>query len=228
MPCNGFHRRGAAHGVGEEAPSRRDPQPTRTRAHDQYRNRTAPFPHRISSRQQARPLRQDPPKLACRRRRARLPQVGERRALPPEPAGRLGTRPSRCLMARPPLAIGTAGKIRVTGSGSSHRARALFRDRDGVTRPVERSGRSAGAARTALGEAIRDRKAKSADGDLGAESTVAELLSVWWRRKLAISAKLSAGTKSQLRGHRPTHYHSGPRGRSTSRSHHGPGRPMAS
>ena len=50
-------------------------------------------------------------------------------------------------MGRPPLPVGTYGKIRVYEMGEKrYRACTLYRDYDGVTRPVERIGRSRTAA----------------------------------------------------------------------------------
>jgi integrase len=99
-------------------------------------------------------------------------------------------------MGAPTLPIGTPGNVWVSNSGPPYRARTRFRDTDGVTRPVERSGRTKGAARAALAMAIRDRKARAAAGELTPESTVTELLAVWWPRKLANFPDLSVATKA--------------------------------
>ena len=50
-------------------------------------------------------------------------------------------------MARPPLAMGTHGSISITkrAGGSAYVARCRFRDFDGVTRSLERAGRSKAA-----------------------------------------------------------------------------------
>lgn len=63
-------------------------------------------------------------------------------------------------MARPPLAMGTHGSISVKQrpTCTSWVARCRFRDFDGVTRPLERAGRSKTAARAALQDAIRARQ----------------------------------------------------------------------
>ncbi len=45
-------------------------------------------------------------------------------------------------MARPSLPLGTAGRIRTYRTAAGWSARALFRDYDGVTRPVLRVGRT--------------------------------------------------------------------------------------
>jgi hypothetical protein len=63
-------------------------------------------------------------------------------------------------MARPPLAMGTHGSISIKKrqDGSSYVARCRFRDFDGVTRSVERSGRSKAAVTATLQDEIRSRR----------------------------------------------------------------------
>ncbi|WP_411699173.1 tyrosine-type recombinase/integrase [Conyzicola sp.] len=97
-------------------------------------------------------------------------------------------------MGRPPLPIGTNGSITVTGTKPKFVARTRFRDSDGVTRNVERGGKTEGAAKAALNTALRDRKAHASGGDLNAESTIAQLLAVWWPRKIATAAKFAEGS----------------------------------
>lgn len=60
-------------------------------------------------------------------------------------------------MGRPPLGLGTAGAMRVYPHACGFRARTLYRDSDGRTRAVERTGKTRGAAQRALAAAIRDR-----------------------------------------------------------------------
>src|SRR4051812_13683399 len=62
-------------------------------------------------------------------------------------------------MARPPLAMGTHGSISIKKrrGGSAYVARCRFRDFDGITRSLERSGRSKAAATAALQDEIRTR-----------------------------------------------------------------------
>jgi hypothetical protein len=62
-------------------------------------------------------------------------------------------------MARPPLALGTHGSITITkpAGSSAYIARCRFRDFDGVTRSLERHGRSKAAASAALQDEIRAR-----------------------------------------------------------------------
>ena len=57
-------------------------------------------------------------------------------------------------MPRPPLEIGTYGKIRYSAIPGGWRARALFRDFDGETREVERTGKTQGKAAQRLRDMI--------------------------------------------------------------------------
>ncbi len=74
-------------------------------------------------------------------------------------------------MGRPPLPLGTAGKVRHYGSRKSWVATCKFRDYDGVTRTVERTGESKGATERALKEALRDRTHCDQDAKIGPETT---------------------------------------------------------
>ena len=82
-------------------------------------------------------------------------------------------------MARPPLPLGTWGKIRHEERDGYVIARARFRDYDGVTRDVTRVGRSRAAASDALTTALRDRSMPPGQGILTGESTVAELVATY-------------------------------------------------
>lgn len=83
-------------------------------------------------------------------------------------------------MGRPPLPLGTAGKINFCRlSKDSVRARVQFRDYDGVIRPITRYGPSNAAAERRLKEAIRDRRGPSGDGRITAESRFREAAKVW-------------------------------------------------
>lgn len=82
-------------------------------------------------------------------------------------------------MARPPLPLGSWGKItRTEVSPGRWRARALCRDYDGVTRAVERFDKSGAAAERRLIAAMRDRSAPG-DGTITRDSTVEKLAEVW-------------------------------------------------
>ena len=100
-------------------------------------------------------------------------------------------------MARPSLPLGTAGRIRTYRTADGWSARALFRDYDGVTRQVERVGRTDAAARSSLAEALRDRSRPGGAGFLSRESRVGELADAWWAQVLA--AGLSPSTERVYR-----------------------------
>ena len=87
----------------------------------------------------------------------------------------------RCarLVGRPPLPLGTMGEIRCYKLASGKvRARAYYRDYDGITREVERVGKTDTQARNKLKEACRDRGRTDAASEITASTT--RLLP--WRR----------------------------------------------
>src|SRR5262245_59545082 len=82
-------------------------------------------------------------------------------------------------MARPLTPVGTYGRIGfVKLSNGSVRARAFFRDLDGVTRPVTRFGRSKAAAERRLRESLRDRMGPSGD-QITADTRVRVVVGIW-------------------------------------------------
>ncbi len=84
-------------------------------------------------------------------------------------------------MPRPPLPIGTYGAIttqRLT-DGSGYRAFARFRDHDGVARKIERTGRSATAAKNRLKEHLRDRASRGPADGLTGESRFRAAAEQW-------------------------------------------------
>jgi integrase len=83
-------------------------------------------------------------------------------------------------VGRPPLPLGTHGRIRVYRLGPKRfRARTQVRDHDGVVREVERTGPSASTAENRLKEALRDRGRASRDGEITGDSTVRALGELW-------------------------------------------------
>jgi integrase len=82
-------------------------------------------------------------------------------------------------MGRPPLDIGTFGRIRVypLPDGRS-RAETLYRDADGVTRLVKRVGKSAAAAERNLKKALADRQRPGA-GQITGDSKFADVGELW-------------------------------------------------
>lgn len=96
-------------------------------------------------------------------------------------------------MARPPLPLGTWGDInRVQIGPGRYVARARFRDYDGVTRIVERSGTSGARAENALKEALRDR-ARLPSEEITPETRLTRVCDDWLtdldRRDLADGTK---------------------------------------
>jgi integrase len=87
------------------------------------------------------------------------------------------------LMGRPALTIGTYGRIRYfRDADGAHRARTQYRDHDGVTREVQRHGKTKSAAERALKEALRDRGRVNgtASDELSPESKVSTIAESWW------------------------------------------------
>lgn len=105
-------------------------------------------------------------------------------------------------MPRPPLVLGTWGKITRTKRGGSWVAFARFRDFDGITRQVERTGSTGRQAEDALLEHLRDRT-RLHGGDMTAESHVRVLADRWYDALL--EQRKATGTleayRRNLRGH---------------------------
>lgn len=96
-------------------------------------------------------------------------------------------------MARPPMPVGTAGKIDFLTIGPKHvRARVRVRDYDGVTRPVTRFGATKAAAERRLKEALRDRVGPT-EGPITSDTKVRDLAEVW--REEVRASDLSDGSK---------------------------------
>jgi hypothetical protein len=96
-------------------------------------------------------------------------------------------------MPRPPLAVGTYGKIDFLTIKRGHvRARARYRDYDGVVRATTRCGSTKPRAESTLKEALRDRVNPTAD-QIGQDSRLAELADLWVDeingRALAVATK---------------------------------------
>ncbi|RBM19235.1 site-specific integrase [Prauserella sp. PE36] len=84
-------------------------------------------------------------------------------------------------MGRPPLPLGTWGKIRRYQLGpKTWRAMAKYRDYDGVTRPVERFGETGAKAERRLIEALRDRARMSGHGEITADTMIREVCTLWF------------------------------------------------
>jgi integrase len=97
-------------------------------------------------------------------------------------------------MARPPLAMGTHGSISITrrAGSTAYVARCRFRDFDGVTRSLERSGRSKAAAMSALQDEIRGRTGAPA-APLRPHHTFERAAEVWLAK---LDAQVTEGTRT--------------------------------
>ncbi|WAL65920.1 tyrosine-type recombinase/integrase [Amycolatopsis cynarae] len=96
-------------------------------------------------------------------------------------------------MGRPPLDIGTYGKIRYSPlPGGGWRARTQFRDYDGKTRPVERTGKTQGKAAQRLREAIREWTGATS-GEVTRETKLRELAAMWMEQ---VDLEVGRGEKS--------------------------------
>lgn len=87
-------------------------------------------------------------------------------------------------MARPPLALGTPGTIKVAEESKGvWSARCRFRDYDGVTRRVAKFAATKTAARTALHKALEERQRGGVrSNELAPSSTFAEAAALFLRR----------------------------------------------
>jgi len=82
-------------------------------------------------------------------------------------------------MPRPPLLIGTWGKINRVKRGDGWVAYARYRDHDGVTRQLERTAGSGQKAEDALKAALIDRLTLTGD-DISPNTTIAKLGEKWF------------------------------------------------
>lgn len=86
-------------------------------------------------------------------------------------------------MARSPLPPGTWGKIRTNPIGNGkprrHRARAQYRDFDGVTREVEAAGRTKTEAENNLRNKLKGRSSAGGSGDLTAMHRFSVAAHLW-------------------------------------------------
>lgn len=81
-------------------------------------------------------------------------------------------------MARPPLELETWGKIRRTTINGKPTAVANYRDSDGITRRMQRDGRTPAEAERNLIRALKARLAPSSE-DLTSATTISELAAKW-------------------------------------------------
>ncbi|TKG57852.1 tyrosine-type recombinase/integrase [Prauserella endophytica] len=110
-------------------------------------------------------------------------------------------------MGRPPLEVGTYGKIRFSETKTGYRARASFRGYDGRVRDIERTGESKPKAERALKRAIQEELKTPGGSEITAKSrfqVVAERWLAWQERRVAAGER-AVGTldnyRSMLRNH---------------------------
>jgi integrase len=96
-------------------------------------------------------------------------------------------------MSRPPLPLGTYGKIKAWQEGKTWLARVKFRDFDGLVRLVKRSGKTKAAAERALKAALADRQMAVKQVEITAQTTMNKLAELWLAE---IECAVNAGTKS--------------------------------
>jgi integrase len=104
-------------------------------------------------------------------------------------------------MGRPPLEIGTYGKIRTYETPIGWRACTKYRDADGVTRRVERIGKSEPAAVRNLKSALRDRTAPTG-GAITGDTRFRDVAEQWFATVQAAADRgdRSPSTAEQYRG----------------------------
>lgn len=83
-------------------------------------------------------------------------------------------------MARPPLPLGTNGRIRLYRTTVGYRARTMVRDYDGRTRQLERNGPTKAAAEAALKIAVRDRGHVGDFAEITPDSRVKDIGESWY------------------------------------------------
>jgi integrase len=96
-------------------------------------------------------------------------------------------------MPRPPLPLGTYGKIKTWQEGGVWLARAKFRDFDGVVRLVKRSGKTKAAAERALRTALVERQAPVKQSIITAQTTIEKVAELWLAE---IEQAVNSGSKS--------------------------------
>lgn len=102
---------------------------------------------------------------------------------------------------KPPLPLGTWGKVRrQKASGGQWRARARYRDTDGVTRSVEAWGKTGAAAERALVNMLKDRQ-PHVDSEVSPSMRLSELSTLWFAE---IESNGRAGRRT-IDGYRDTY-----------------------
>ncbi|UJW35081.1 site-specific integrase [Saccharothrix sp. AJ9571] len=110
-------------------------------------------------------------------------------------------------MGRPPLEVGTYGKIRFNATKTGVRARASFRSHDGRVRDIERSGATEAKAERALKNAIKEELQTPSGSDITAKTRFHVVAARWlvWQERRVAAGKRAPGTldnyRSMLKNH---------------------------
>lgn len=107
-------------------------------------------------------------------------------------------RRSAVARGRPPLPVGTWGEVWTERYGAGWRARTRFRDYDGRTRLVTRSGRTKGAARNTLTAYLLERTTPVDGGEISNTTKVSALCEAYYSRKLT-QGKWADNTRRRYR-----------------------------
>ena len=104
-------------------------------------------------------------------------------------------------MARPPLPLGSYGKITSWPVGAGWLSRAKFRDFDGVVRMVKRSGKSKAGAERALRAALAERQAPAKEGQVTPDTRFRKVAELWFAEveRAVDSGQRSPGTLDTYR-----------------------------
>ena len=105
-------------------------------------------------------------------------------------------------MGRPPLEVGTYGKIRFVTLGSGAvRAKARFRGFDGVIRDISRTGATVTKAERALKKAISEEMRTPSGGEITARSRFKDVAALWmgWQQRRVDSGDRATGTFDNYR-----------------------------
>ena len=89
-------------------------------------------------------------------------------------------------MARPPLELETWGRIRRMTVKGKPTARAYYRDSDGVTRSMDRQGKTPADAERNLVKALKQRLAPASE-DLTGDTTIGDLATRWLESKTRLA-----------------------------------------
>lgn len=99
---------------------------------------------------------------------------------------------------RPPLPLGTHGRIRIYRTTNGYRARTLVRDYDGRTRQIERNAATKSAAEIALRVAVRDRGRVGLYAEITPDTKVSDVGEAWWAALTNLAPSTMQGYRDRL------------------------------